>query len=153
MTARADQVDDVHKEAEIGIGGPGWWVFKHLGLRFVEKDDLAATLAMKGISSIQVSRYVLENPSEDRQREILELYAGPLRRKGWELLARTQRNGSRVNVYAQADEEHFGGIFVVVFEEDKMNVVKISGDLRPEMFAELNMRLPALGQGLPEEED
>ncbi len=150
-TTRADPLDDVHKEAEIGIGGPGWWLMRHLGVRFIKDEDVAATLAINGIHSIQVSSYILDDTSESRQREILELYAEPLRNKGWELLSRVQEDQKRVAVYAQVDEDSFRGIFVVVFESDRMNVVKISGDIRPEMFADLNVRLGPLRGSLPVE--
>lgn len=136
-TARADRLHYAHKEVGIGIGGPGWWLLKEIGMRFVQEEEPAAALVIQGVKSVQVSQYLLETPSEAHTDEILALYAGLMRDKGWNLISRVHADQHASCVYARYDEDRFRGLFVVAIEGDEMNVVKVVGDIRPEAFAEM----------------
>ena len=70
-TTRADRLNHVHKEVGFGIGGPGWWALKRLGTSLSEDENRAATLAIRGVKSVQVSRFTLDQSSEAHRAEFL----------------------------------------------------------------------------------
>lgn len=148
-TARADRLDYAHKEMGIGVGGPGWWMLKHLGAHFVEVETPVAAMAIRGVKRVQVSRYTLHEPSQAHRDEIFGLYAALMRKKGWHLISRTHEDQHTSCVYAQYDEDSFRGVFVVAIEGAEMNVIRIVGDIRPEAFAPLNVHLGQYGARLP----
>ena len=151
-TARADRLSHVHKEVGFGIGGPGWWVLKHLGTSLSKDENRAATLAIRGVKSIQVSRFILDQSSEVHKTEIFDLYAELMRQKKWNLITRVYEGQHSSCIYAKYDENRFRGIFVVGIEDSEMHVVRIVCDIRPEFFAELNANLGHYGVRLPASE-
>ncbi|MCZ6675656.1 MAG: DUF4252 domain-containing protein [Candidatus Poribacteria bacterium] len=140
-TARADRLNYTHKEFGVGIGGPGWWLLKQLGARFIQDEEPVAALAIRGVKGVQVSKYILDAPSKSHRDEIFDLYAELMDRRGWRLIVRVGEDDSASCVYAQYDEDRFRGVFVVAIEGSEMHVVKVVGDFRPEAFAELNAQL------------
>ena len=151
-TGRADRLSHVHKEVGFGIGGPGWWVLKHLGTSLSENENRAATLAIRGVKSVQVSHFILDRSSEAHKAEIFDLYAELMRQKKWNLITRVYEDQQSSCIYAKYDESRFRGIFVVAIENDEMHVVRIVCDIRPEFFAELNTNLEHYGVRLPASE-
>lgn len=151
-TSRADRLSHVHKEMGIGIGGPGWWVLKHLGTSLGEEENRAATLAIYGVKSVQVSHFTLDQSSEAHRAEIFDLYADLMRQKKWNLITRVYEGQQSSCIYAKYDANRFRGIFIVAIEENEMHVVRIVCDIRPEFFAELNANLGHYGVRLPASE-
>ena len=151
-TTRADRLNHVHKEVGFGIGGPGWWVLKRLGTSVGADENRAATLAIRGVKSVQVSRFTLDQPSEVHKAEIFDLYGELMRQKKWNLITRVYEGQQRSCIYAKYDANRFRGIFTVAIEENEMHVVRIVCDIRPEFFAELNANLGQYGVRLPASE-
>lgn len=148
-TTRADRLNHVHKEVGFGIGGPGWWALKRLGTSLSEDENRAATLAIRGVKSIQVSRFTLDQSSEVHKAEIFDLYADLMRQKKWNLITRVYEGQQSSCIYAKYDANRFRGIFIVAIEANEMHVVRIVCDIRPEFFAELNTNLGQYGIRLP----
>ena len=151
-TGRADRLSHVHKEIGFGIGGPGWWVLKHLGASLSENENRAATLAIRGVKSVQVSHFILEQSSGAHNAEIFDLYAELMRHKKWKLITRVYDDQHSSCIYAKYNENRFRGIFIVAIEDNEMHVVRIVCDIRPEFFAELNANLGHYGVRLPASE-
>ena len=151
-TTRADRLNHVHKEAGFGIGGPGWWALKRLGTSLSEDENRAATLAIRGVKSVQVSRFTLDQSSEVHRAEIFDLYADLMRQKKWNLITRVYEGQQNSCIYAKYDANRFRGIFIVAIEDNEMHVVRIVCDIRPEFFAELNANLGQYGVRLPTSE-
>lgn len=147
-TGEADKLPHAHRTAEVGLGGPGWALLS----RFVssaEKDGQDMTHLVRGVRKFQISSFELKEPSEERRDEIFKLYAKLMHKKKWYLLSRVNNEKHNSCIYARCDADSLRGIFVVAIAGDKMNVIKLSGDIRPEAFAELNMHLAELGVRLP----
>lgn len=146
-TGEADKLHHAHRTAEVGLGGPGWAVLS----RFVtaEKDGQEVTYLVRGVRKFQISSFELKEPSEERRAEIFKLYAELMHKKKWYLLSRVNNEKHNSCIYARCDEDSLRGVFVVAIAGTKMTVVKISGDIRPEAFAELNTHLAELGVRLP----
>ena len=151
-TTRADRLNHVHKEVGFGIGGPGWWVLKRLGASVGEDENRAATLAIRGVKNVQVSRFILDQSSEAHKTEIFDLYANLMRQKKWNLITRVYEDRRSSCIYAKYNANRFRGIFIVVIEGNEMHVVRIVCDIRPEFFAELNANLGQYGVRLPASE-
>ena len=151
-TTRADRLNHVHKEVGFGIGGPGWWALKRLGTSLSEDENRAATLAIRGVKSVQVSRFTLDQSSEAHKAEIFDLYADLMRQKKWNLITRVYEDRQSSCIYAKYNANRFRGIFIVVIEANEMHVVRIVCDIRPEFFAELNTNLGQYGVRLPASE-
>ena len=133
---------------EMGLGGPGWAVLS----RFVssaEKDGQDVTHLVRGVRKFQISSFELKEPSEERRGEIFKLYAELMHKKKWYLLSRVNNEKHNSCIYAQCDEDSLRGIFMVAIAGEKMYVVKVSGVIRPEAFAELNTHLAEFGIRLP----
>ncbi len=148
-TGRADRLSHVHKEIGFGIGGPGWWVLKHLGTSLGEEENRAATLTIRGVKSVQVSHFILDQSSETDRSEIFDLYAELMRQKKWNLITRVYEDQHSSCIYAKYNANRFRGIFIVTIENNEMHVVRIVCDIRPEFFAELNANLGQYGVRLP----
>ena len=151
-TTRADRLNHVHKEVGFGIGGAGWWVLKRLGTSVGEDENRAATLAIRGVKSVQVSRFTLDQSSEAHRAEIFDLYADLMHQKKWNLITRVYEGQQSSCIYAKYDANRFRGIFIVAIEDNEMHVVRIVCDIRPEFFAQLNANLGQYGVRLPASE-
>lgn len=148
-TGRANRLNHVHKEVGFGIGGPGWWVLKHLGTSLGDDKNRAAMLAVRGVKSVQVSHSILDQSSEAHNAEIFDLYAELMRHKKWKLITRVYEDRHSSCIYAKYDKNRFRGIFIVAIEDNEMHVVRIACDIRPEFFAELNANLGQYGVRVP----
>jgi hypothetical protein len=145
----ADRLAYVNKQAGFGMGGPLWWVLRHTGARLVADESPEAALAIRGVHRVQVAHFTLDAVSDARRDEIFDLYANLMRKKKWKLITRAFTDEAASCVYAQYDSDRFRGVFAVAIMGDEMHAVKITGDIRPQAFAELNAGLSRYGVRLP----
>ena len=149
-TGRAEDLDYANKTDGFGIGGPGWPLLKRLGARVVEETQPGFATLIRGTQKLQSATFRLENLTEDRRNEIFALYERALNaQKSWVVLTRRRDDTQDARTYAHYDQDSLRGLFVIIIKGEKMTVFQILGEIRPQVFAELNVYLDKYGVRLP----